>query len=213
MAEAAAQKPVYDLGTSGRFHKEVGLARHLFDEASYFAGGYRPDNLGQPNGCDFHCDIQSIELKDGVAGSVLCMEVLEHVQHPRDAINEIFRILRPGGIAIVAVPFLISYHGKSQLLKNPVVDAKSGVRDIDSSHGSYGDYWRFTHEGLSLLFGNAGFSLVDVYPSEGRILTRLMISGLYFRFARIPGLMKVLARFDQPRLGRATTMHFVKAVK
>lgn len=208
LAEAASRRPVYDLGTSKRFAKEVGMARSLFDEDTYFAGGYKPENLGQPDGCDFHCDIQDIDLPDGVAGSVLCMEVLEHVQRPREAAKEIFRILKPGGIAIVSVPFLISYHGKSKRLENPVVDV-----NVDSSNATYGDFWRFTHEGLAMVFSEAGFTRVDVYPSEGRILTRLLMLGLYFKLVRIPGLMNLIARIDHPRLGRATTMHFVRAEK
>src|SRR3989339_201812 len=114
MSEAATMRPVYDLGTSARFAKEVGLVRHLFDEANYRAGGYRPDlNLGD-QACDFDCDIQNLSgIADGEAGSVLCLSVLEHVLYPERTVREIGRILRPGGLAIVSVPFFAAYHGKS----------------------------------------------------------------------------------------------------
>lgn len=127
MAEAAVRKPVYDLGTSARFAREVGLVRHLFDEAAYYAGGYRPDLSLGTDACDFECDIHGLSgIATGAAGAVLCISVLEHVLDPRAAIREIYRILRPGGLAVVSVPFLVAYHGKSKRNVNPVY-----VRDGD----------------------------------------------------------------------------------
>lgn len=209
-AEAAARRPVYDLGTSARFAKEVGLVRDLFDETGYFACGFRPDNLGAPGGCDIDCDIQDMSnIAAGSAGSILCLEVLEHVQRPRDAAREMFRILKPGGLAIVAVPFLISYHGKSKQVENPLV----GGVTVDSRHGSYGDYWRYTHEGLALLFAEAGFARVDVYPVDGWLISRLQMLNLYHALARIPGVAAAMAALDRPRLGRAATLHFMRAEK
>lgn len=213
MGEAAAQLPVYDLGTSARFAKEVGLVRHLFDEASYRAGGYRPDlSLGEL-ACDFSCDIQNLSgIDDGEAGSVLCLSVLEHVLYPERAVREISRILRPGGLAIVSVPFFVAYHGKSGRGANPVFDRNKGWQS-DSSHGGYGDFWRFTHEGLAFLFAEAGFSRIDVFPIDGRLISRLQMLGIYHRLHGLPFLASLMARLDQPRLGRATTMHFVRAEK
>lgn len=40
----------------------------------------------------------------------LCSEVLEHVEEPRGVLAEIFRILRPGGKAVITVPFLFRLH-------------------------------------------------------------------------------------------------------
>lgn len=213
MAEAADHAPVYDLGTSARFTKEVNLVRHLFDEESYRAGGYKPDtNLGADT-CDFDCDIQQLSgIADGEAGSVLCISVLEHVLDPQAAVREICRILRPGGLAIVSVPFFVAYHGKSGRDVNPVhVDGTDWK--IDSSHGGYGDFWRFTHEGLTQIFAKAGFSRVNVYPIDGWLISRLEVLGLYRRLARLPILRTLIHRLDRPRLGRMTTMHFVRAEK
>ena len=95
MADAAAHKPVYDLGTNGRFAKEIGLVRHLFEESTYKAGGYRPERIGGSNGCDFHCDIQDLNgIADQSIGSVVSLSVLEHVVNPLRAVQEIARILR-----------------------------------------------------------------------------------------------------------------------
>lgn len=213
MSEAAAQTPVYDLGTSNRFAKEVGLVRHLFDEPTYRAGGYRPDMTLGTSSCDFDCDIQNLSgIADREVGSVLCISVLEHVLDPQAAVREMFRILRPGGLAIVSVPFFVAYHGKSGRDANPV-HAHGSDWQIDSSHGGYGDFWRFTHEGLALVFAEAGFSRVDVYPIDGWLISRLEVLGLYRRLARVPVLSMLIRNIDRPRLGRTTTMHFVRAVK
>lgn len=213
VAEVAARDPVYDLGTSARFAKEVGLVRHLFDANNYRAGGYQPDfNIGR-DACDFHCDIQNMsEIGNSEAGSVLCISVLEHVLDPHAAIREIFRILRPGGVALVSVPFFVAYHGKSGRDVNPVYDHRRNWQ-IDSSHDGYGDFWRFTHEGLGLMFAQAGFSRVDVHPIDGWLISRLELLGFYRRLARLPMLRSLIHKLDRPRLGRTTTMHFVRAEK
>lgn len=213
MTEAAALIPVYDLGTGARFAKEVGLVRHLFDETAYHAGGYRPDMaLGAAN-CDFDCDIQNLSgIADGEAGSVLSISVLEHVLDPQAAVREMCRILRPGGLAIVSVPFFVAYHGKSGRDANPVYERGSDWQ-TDSSHAGYGDFWRFTHEGLALMFAEAGFSRVDVYPIDGWLISRLEVLGLYRCLTRLPVLRTLIHKFDRPRLGRSATMHFVRAEK
>ena len=142
MAEAAAHKPVYDLGTNGRFAKEIGLVRHLFEESAYKAGGYRPERIGGSSGCDFHCDIQAmVGIADQSVGSVVSLSVLEHVVNPLRAVQEIARILRPGGLAIVSVPFFWGYHGKSGRISNPMHD-RNNHQDVDSAHSGYGDFWR-----------------------------------------------------------------------
>jgi SAM-dependent methyltransferase len=213
MAEAAARAPTYDLGTSGRFTKEMGLVRHLFDETQYKAGGYRPDSDAGPDGCDFQCDLQAMTgIADGEAGSVVSLSVLEHVVDPDRAVREIARILRPGGVAIVSVPFMYNYHGKSNRKTNPLY-RRGADWDVDSSHGGYGDFWRMTHEGLALMFAQAGFARVDVLPIEGPLLAFLQVSGLYHRLCRLPGMAGLLARLDRGGLGRLTTMHFVRAEK
>ena len=200
MAEAAEHAPVYDLGTNKRFAKQVGMVRHLFDEKKYFAVGYQSQQ-GIPDACDFDCDIQDMQgIADGQAGSILCMSVLEHLRSPERAIREMSRILSPGGIAIVSAPFFISYHGKAEIMNNPVFVSGAQV-PVDSRHDHYGDFWRFTHEGLALLFSEAGFARVDISPVDGRLISRLQIIGLYRAASRIPGLISLFAKFERPRLG------------
>lgn len=47
---------------------------------------------------------QDIPLRDGCADAVVCGEVLEHLPDDHRAVSEIFRVLAPGGRALVTVP-------------------------------------------------------------------------------------------------------------
>lgn len=75
--------------------------------------------------------------------TVLLLEVLEHVSNPFRVVNELFRVLRPGGKVIMSVPHL------SRLHEEPY------------------DFYRYTHYGLRHLFEGAGFEIVELIPRGG----------------------------------------------
>jgi SAM-dependent methyltransferase len=49
-------------------------------------------------------DALNLPFADGTFDRVICSEVLEHIADDRRAMEEIFRVLRPGGTAAVTVP-------------------------------------------------------------------------------------------------------------
>ena len=49
-------------------------------------------------------DITNLEMKDNLYDVVICNHVLEHVPDDAQAISEIYRVLKPGGWAILQVP-------------------------------------------------------------------------------------------------------------
>jgi 2-polyprenyl-3-methyl-5-hydroxy-6-metoxy-1,4-benzoquinol methylase len=51
------------------------------------------------------------EIESGSFDGVLCTQVLEHAFDFQLTLSEITRILKPGGILIVSVPFAFPYHG------------------------------------------------------------------------------------------------------
>jgi SAM-dependent methyltransferase len=86
---------------------------------------------------DVKCDIHTIPLPDASFDCVFCTGTLEHVQEPQRVMAEIHRILRPGGVVHLEVPFLQGFHA-----------------DPD-------DYWRWTLPGLRLMCGRMGFEEMD----------------------------------------------------
>ena len=52
-------------------------------------------------------DLAATPLASEVVDAILCIHVLEHVEDDRAAIKELFRVLRPGGWALVSVPLLM----------------------------------------------------------------------------------------------------------
>lgn len=53
---------------------------------------------------DIHFDIQDIPLEDGYADVILCNHILEHIPDEGKALDEIYRVLRPGGWAVLLAP-------------------------------------------------------------------------------------------------------------
>lgn len=80
-------------------------------------------------GADYQFDICSYTaIPRNLFDIIICTEVLEHVSNPFDAVHEIKRILKPGGILFLTTPFNFRIHGPLP------------------------DNWRFTEHGLRELF-------------------------------------------------------------
>ena len=62
------------------------------------------------SGVDIVCDITEIPEPDESFDAIMCIEVLEHVPYPVDALREFDRLLRPGGRLILTAPFCALTH-------------------------------------------------------------------------------------------------------
>jgi SAM-dependent methyltransferase len=70
-----------------------------------------PSSLHENPHLDVLCDLnERIDLPDETVDTVLCTDVLEHIYRPARLWQEMARVLRPEGKAIVAVPFLYWIH-------------------------------------------------------------------------------------------------------
>lgn len=59
---------------------------------------------------DIVADITDLPIVDQSIDAVICEFVLEHLPNPERVIDEIKRVLRPGGVIYVSVPFVASFH-------------------------------------------------------------------------------------------------------
>jgi SAM-dependent methyltransferase len=104
-----------------------------------------------PNsGADHVCDGAALPFADNHFDYVWCNAMLEHVPDPFKVAAEIVRTLKPGGLAIVQVPFLESVHGWPQ------------------------DYFRFTGQGLRSLFRELEEVQSGVSAGPGQVLPELL---------------------------------------
>lgn len=107
---------------------------------------YHPDIVG---------DIQNLPFEDNSQEAIVCLSVLEHVENPIKAATELYRTLRPGGLCLVYAPFLYYYHAEK---------------------GYYGDYWRFTEDGLRFIF--KPFKIFEISHVRGPIEMLIHLSPL-----------------------------------
>lgn len=62
------------------------------------------------DGIDIVCDIASIPVENDIYDAVLCSEVLEHVSDPVQALAELARVTKPGGVMVLTAPFASLVH-------------------------------------------------------------------------------------------------------
>jgi SAM-dependent methyltransferase len=106
---------------------------------------------------DIVADITELPIESHSVGMIICDNVLEHVLEPQKAVAEMHRILRDGGVAYISTPFLYPFHS------------------------SPSDYYRWTGEGLSILFKD--FTMVQMGVRCG-MMSGLTVWACYI-FARI----------------------------
>jgi SAM-dependent methyltransferase len=109
LADLPAGSRLLDAGAGELQYKR--LCRHLKYDSQDF-GQY--DGVGDEAGLqtgvwdnsrlDIVSDIIAIPEPDGSFDAILCVEVLEHVPKPIDALREFARLLQPGGELIVTTP-------------------------------------------------------------------------------------------------------------
>ena len=94
------------------------------------------------SGVDVVASASNIPLDSKTFDTVICLDMLEHCDRPYQAIQEIFRVIKPGGYLYLATVFNFIIH------------------DYPS------DYWRFTPNCLRLLLEEAGFDVIETWPGS-----------------------------------------------
>jgi SAM-dependent methyltransferase len=99
--------PIYEFGSfQVEGQEDYADLRGLFAGKPYVGCDMRPGP-----GVDRVEDVSALSLADGVAGTALCIETFEHVFEVRRAFDEVFRVLRPGGLFVLTSPLNFRIHG------------------------------------------------------------------------------------------------------
>ena len=117
------EQPIVEMGArAAEGQEDIADVRSL-----YAAGEYIGCDIQPGPGVDRIEDIHALSFTNDSVGTVLAFETLEHVADPIRAMEEVHRVLKPGGIAVV-----------SSVMFFPI-------------HAHPWDYWRFTPEGFDLV--------------------------------------------------------------
>ena len=134
-------EPIYEFGSLRvRGQDKLANLRPIFPGKEYIGCDMRAGR-----GVDLVLNLHNIDLPDEVAGTVLCLDTLEHVEFCHKAVAEMYRILKPGGICVL-----------------------SSVLDF-YIHSHPDDYWRFTPSGFRSLLAPfddcwVGFQGEEIFP-------------------------------------------------
>jgi len=99
--------PVFEFG-SYQVEGQVDYAdlRAHFPGKDYIGCDMRPGP-----GVDRVEDVSDLSLPDESAGTILAVETFEHVFEVRRAFDEVFRVLKPGGLFLITSPLNFRIHG------------------------------------------------------------------------------------------------------
>jgi SAM-dependent methyltransferase len=127
-------------------------------------------NIDSSYGIDIQMDAEKkFPFPDQKFDGVLMINLIEHLFDHQKAIQESFRVLKPGGRIIGVVPFMFNVHG------------------------SPNDYFRYTKSALERLFINQGFKTVQVEEIGTGAFS--VAYHLFVGFMRIPFLTQLCMQF------------------
>jgi SAM-dependent methyltransferase len=105
-AEFEMPGPIYEFGSFIVPGQEaIGDLRPLFPDREYVGCDMR-----EGPGVDRVEDISQLSLADESVPTIVCVETLEHVFEVRRAVDELLRVLAPGGMIVITTPFNFYLH-------------------------------------------------------------------------------------------------------
>jgi len=166
------KKNIIDIGGGLRISKQKGnrfdpkrewIIKYL-DKVNYKildpVADYNPDIVG---------DIHNLPMGNDSTDAIICIAVLEHIENPFRAFDEMYRVLKKGGYCFIYVPFIYYYHAQP---------------------GYYGDFWRYTEDGVRHL--SRKFASIEIQSVRWPLETWVFLSP----FGRIKFLNTLARKID-----------------
>jgi SAM-dependent methyltransferase len=145
-----SKDPIYEFGAF-----QVDGQEDIANLRCFFPGKeYIGCDMRKGKGVDKIINLLNIDMEPQSVGTALCLETLEHVTNPQKAVSEIYRVLKPNGLAIISSQMSMSIHNYPQ------------------------DYWRFTPEAFKLMM--ADFKHCDVYQQGKKTCPHTLV-GIGFK--------------------------------
>jgi len=163
--------PVLEIGSLQVQGEAVGDLRPLFAGRTFVGCDMMPGD-----GVNVVGRLEDLPVPDGGAGTVLCLNVLEHAWECRRGVEELVRVTADGGAALVMAPFTFHIHAYPD------------------------DYWRFTPRALARMMD--GFPSVLV-GWQGHAKTPRIVFALGLKQPR-DDLAQVAEAWRQETLARWT---------
>lgn len=96
---------------------------------------------------DIFADAYNIPVENNEFDTILCTEVIEHLEEPSLCFKEMYRILKHGGYAIITCPFFWHLHEEPR------------------------DFYRYTKYGLKYLVKKNKFEVISIESRGGLVLS------------------------------------------
>ena len=119
------------------------IYRSLFSQTHY-----ESTDFGQSAGMayapmSYVSDLAHLPIQNDSYDALICTQVLEHVPNPQQVLNELFRVMKPGGQLWLTTPLFFEEHMQPH------------------------DFFRYTRFGLQHLLSEAGFVVEKIEELEG----------------------------------------------
>ena len=186
LKELAKEPDVLDIGGGHPFQKYMAPYKEWFKGVRYEtldpAPEYKPTIVG---------DVHKMPIKDASVSAILCNSVLEHLYDPARAVEEMYRVLKPGGKILLYTHFIYPYHARK---------------------GIYKDYFRFTEDAFHHLF--AKFSRLELKKHGGYFRAMMFFMPLQSRLKPLlEPLMYFLDKLFKTERRSTTPGFYIYAVK
>jgi SAM-dependent methyltransferase len=157
--------------TPGRLSLETWLSRHATNELTLEVGAedsrshvWFPNRVAINISSNAHIDIQTdayrLPFGDAAIDVALCTEVLEHTHSPELVLQELRRVLKPGGKLLLTTPFAFPIHyaptdyyrftrfGLTHLLRDWRIESLSEATSDGAALATYFHHWLLKKKGI-----------------------------------------------------------------